>query len=165
MRINLIGMPGSGKTTIGLKLSQTLNLEHIDLDKYIEYTNNISIEDYINNYGIEEFRSIESIALKSLSDFKGILSTGGGIIEKEMNHLYLKDTNIYLYTTIDTLNSRNLSGRPLLATSSIDSLYQRRTPIYERLSTFIVDNNFTIEKCISDILDILPRGIYENISD
>ena len=85
MQIYLIGMPGSGKTTIGEKLAKELHMEFIDLDAYIAEKNAMFVEDIIHRYGEQVFREKESEALADLIDKQAVISTGGGVNKKKKN--------------------------------------------------------------------------------
>ena len=119
-KIILIGMMGSGKSTISKILSEKLNLPLFDTDEIFEQQTNCKITDFFKNNGEEKFRKIESEILKETAKQDNcIISTGGGIILKENNRdILFKDDilTIYLKATSETIYQRikNDKTRPLL---------------------------------------------------
>ena len=117
--IYLIGMMGSGKTTVGEKLSKKMNMSFIDIDQKIEEIMSMSILEIFDIFGEERFRDMESSFLLEKSKESGIVfSTGGGIILNKSIRRFLKNNGItfFLDTSIDELNKRikNSNKRPLL---------------------------------------------------
>ncbi|MFA5692052.1 MAG: shikimate kinase [Acholeplasmataceae bacterium] len=157
MKIYIIGMPGSGKTTIGKSLAQKLNYQFIDLDSYIEKTNLMFIDDIFKNYGEEKFRDLETEALKNIKGEKIVISTGGGIIVKKRNKDLMKGLKIYLNTNIDIIEKRLESSylRPLLAKHSLNDLYQQRFLKYQSFADYNVSNNSTLDDTLKSILKII----------
>ena len=160
--IVLIGMSGSGKTTIGKALSIILNKKLIDIDAYIEETQGKSISEIFNK-GEDHFREIESNAVLKISrNTNTIISTGGGIIKKEKNMLELKKNGIVIY--IDRPVERILkdiddSNRPLLKNNKTNlyEMYELRYPLYKKYSDIIVVNDASEEEVINKIIEILGQ--------
>lgn len=123
--IVLIGMPGSGKTTLSQTLSKTLQRPHVDLDTYIVETYHMSIPDMFA-YGEEYFRERETLCCQKVANTKGhIIATGGGIIKNANNIKYLKETGciIYLDRPIqEIIKDLDVSTRPLL-NNDVETLY------------------------------------------
>ncbi len=115
-KIALIGMMGSGKSTLAKRLSQNA----IDMDLLFEEKYQISIKDFFQKFGENEFRNCETILLKEIAlNNEFILSTGGGVILSKDNKKILFNTDIftiYLSATPDTIYNRIKSDktRPLL---------------------------------------------------
>ena len=90
--IVLIGMPASGKSTIGKLLSKKINYEYYDADKYLERKENVKISTLFSEKGEEYFRNLETKYLRELSQKNGIIiSTGGGAVKREENMKILKE--------------------------------------------------------------------------
>ena len=159
-KICMIGMPGSGKSTIGRALSDYLKFDFYDTDEEIELQSQSKIKDIFNKEGEEYFRKLErSIFKKLISKKKIIVSTGGGIILK--NKDLLKETyNIYLKCDLETLikrTSRN-KNRPLLKNNvekNIKILFNNRKEIYNTTSDLTIDAANNTQKTIKTILEHL----------
>ena len=117
MNIYLIGMMGSGKTTVGIKLSEKLKKTFIDLDTEIEKSAGKTISELFDENGEDHFRLLESEILKTFS--KSIIACGGGVVLMEKNRHFIKEngTAILLTATMKELSHRlkDSDGRPLLA--------------------------------------------------
>ena len=93
--IILIGFMGSGKSTIGRKLSEKYGLKHIDTDWYIEKEQNMKISDIFSKKGEEYFRNLETELCEKFSKESGnVISTGGGMIKNPKNMAFLKENGI-----------------------------------------------------------------------
>ena len=117
--IYLIGMMGSGKTTIGEKISKKMNMNFIDIDQKIEEIMSMSISEIFDVFGEKRFRDMEASFLIEKSKESGIVfSTGGGIILNKSIRQHLKNNGItfFLDTSIGELKKRinNNKKRPLL---------------------------------------------------
>lgn len=170
----LIGFMGSGKSTIGRKLSDKYGLKHIDTDWYIEKEQNKKISDIFSEKGEEYFRNLETECIKTLIDkYKdnAVVSVGGGLPVKEANRelLHTLGTVVYLKADVSTLEAR-LSGdkkRPLLKGGDLHekivSLMEKRQAIYEQTADFIVETDGL--QCI-DVVKIIKEEIdNENIGN
>ena len=161
-KICVIGMPGSGKSTIGRVLSDHLKFEFYDTDEQIEIESQSKINDIFNKKGEEYFRKLErSIFKKLILKKKIVVSTGGGIILK--NKDLLKQTfNIYLKCDLETLikrTSRN-KNRPLLKNNvekNIKILFNDRKEIYNEVSDFTINATSNTQKTIKTILEYLNQ--------
>ncbi len=150
--IVLIGMPGSGKTTIGKLLSQKLSRPFIDTDEEIENRCCQSPADIITQYGEERFREIETEVLSDIGRSHGkIISTGGGVCEKYINGLHLGQNAKVIY--IDRpLSLLATEGRPLSV--NLHSLFEKRHQKYLDMSDFVVKNASSPEICVDEIVKI-----------
>jgi shikimate kinase len=83
MNIYIIGMPGSGKTTIAKHLAKALDYTYVDLDGMIERDALMFIEEIFEKYGEEKFRQLETDAIKSIECDQAVISCGGGIVTKK----------------------------------------------------------------------------------
>ena len=159
-KICIIGMPGSGKSTIGRALSDYLKFDFYDTDEQIEIESQSKIKDIFNKKGEECFRKLErSIFKKLILKKKIVVSTGGGIILK--NKDLLKQTfNIYLKCDLETLikrTSRN-KNRPLLKNNvekNIKILFNDRKEIYNEISDFTINATSNTKHTIKTILEHL----------
>ena len=159
-KICMIGMPGSGKSTIGRSLSEHLKFNFYDIDEQIELESQSRIKDIFINEGEDYFRKLErSIFKKFLSNRNIVISAGGGIILK--NKDLLKQTfNIYLNCDLETLIKRTFrnKNRPLLKNNvekNIKLLFNDRKETYNKLSDLTINATSNTQKTIRNILDHL----------
>ena len=164
-KICLIGMPGSGKTTLGKEIAKIFNYEFIDLDTLIKKETGLKISEIFLNKGEEYFRTLETFILKKIisNDKKIIISTGGGTILRNKKSLK-KTYNIYLECDINTLVKRLSSSnqRPLIGVNIVENVTQlliEREILYKKISNAIVDSNKTKKNIINKIQEIIT---YEN---
>lgn len=152
--IVLIGMPGSGKTSIGRKLASALGRDFVDADLYISAREGRSASEIINADGIDEFRRIESEAVKDLLSKHGIVAAmGGGVVERPENCSVLRENAIVI--CLDrALEDLPTEGRPVSQSDGIEAIYARRAPLYEAWSDFTVAST-TIDETAQAIIDLL----------
>lgn len=163
--IVLIGMPGSGKTTIGKMISGRLAREFCDIDEYIEDKHQKSISDIFKD-GETAFRNIEMEAVKEVSERTGvIISTGGGVIKfpENIDHLKKGGIIIFIDRSVDSISSDvNINTRPLLkdGLEKLISLHKERYILYKEYADYIVSNERSLEGIVEDII-----GLIENHKD
>ena len=162
MRIYLIGMPGSGKTTIGNLLAKKLQYNLIDLDAMIEKESGYFIDDIFNQFGESVFRDYETKMLSLIDSDHVIVACGGGIVEQKRNKELMNGLKIYLDTPLETIKKRldNSYARPLLKTISLDDLYDKRFLKYQNFADVIISNHDQAEKTIHDIIEMLKEKKY-----
>lgn len=159
-KIVIIGMPGSGKTTIGKLLSEELRLKFIDMDEYIQETTSKTIAELFEQ-GEEYFRDIETKACRELMKYENILiSTGGGVVKKSVNVEILKKDALIIFIdrpVEEILNDVDLSKRPLLkdGKEKVISLYEERYELYKEAADKIVINDSDMESVIKKIKEII----------
>ena len=147
MNIFLIGMMGSGKSSVGQSLSKYLNNTFYDLDKEIEKSFNLSIKDIFLEYGEDLFRKEEEKLLGELDKLSGlIVSTGGGIVISNVNRTILKKNKTYfLEANIEDMYERALrreNDRPILKGMNVrqfKDLYEKRRNLYIESATKIIN--------------------------
>lgn len=157
--IVLIGMPTSGKTTIGKVLAQELGKDFIDMDQEIEKRIGMPIRDYFKENGEDAFRDQEENLAKELIHPLGqVISCGGGIIKRAINIEYLRANGILIWLDRDIEHLFGSKDRPLSQTKEdIEKLNEERKPYYERYCDIHIDNNGTIEETINVIKKHLGR--------
>ncbi len=143
MRLFIIGPMASGKSLLGRKLSEYLDLPYVDMDKEIELRAGAEISWIFEKEGEEGFRDRESAVLKESSELESfIISTGGGAILRNENRELMRSRGkvIYLETPIEIQLSRTLNDKTRPLIENVDkrevfsALNKERTPIYEELS-------------------------------
>jgi shikimate kinase len=146
--ITLIGLPGSGKSTVGRQLARRLNLPFLDSDHIIEERLACSIRDYFEREGEDSFRNIEESVIDELTSLaSGVLSTGGGAVLRPLNRQRLRDSGhvIYLRSSPEELfrRLRHDVNRPLLQVPDplgrLRDLYTERDPLYRETAHFVIE--------------------------
>jgi len=150
MNIYLIGMPGSGKSTLGQRLAERLKMPFIDLDHYIEEKSLLYIDEFFQMYGENKFREIETQSLKEVMDKEAVIATGGGIVMKKENKALMNGLVIYIDTPIEVIEKRLKSSyqRPLLEQTTLETLYDIRFLKYQGFANKIVANHEEIKKAV-----------------
>ena len=159
-RIYLIGMPGSGKSTVGRLLAKQLNYQFIDLDGMIEKDALMFIDEIFEKYGEAKFRELETESLKKLPDVDLVISCGGGIVTKKENKALMTGLKIYLDTEIEIIRERLKEDyiRPLLQKKSLDTLYQERYIKYLDFSDLMISNDHSADKTVEMIMEHLKEA-------
>ncbi|MFP4177647.1 MAG: shikimate kinase [Acholeplasmataceae bacterium] len=159
MNIYLIGMPGSGKSTVARALAAALGRPMIDLDARIEEDALMFIDEIFSIHGEETFRELETQALKGVAKQNAVISCGGGIVENSANRSYMEGIVIYLKCRIDTLEERLKNGpiRPLLHDKPLILLERERSDSYEAFADLIVTNDGTVEGTVENIRNLIKE--------
>jgi len=160
MLVYIIGMPLSGKSTLGKALAEELNFDFFDTDAEIEKKALMFIDEIFKNFGENKFRELETEILMELNKKKNtVIATGGGIITNNTNNPYLKTGFvIYLKSEIKLLEERNKSSikvRPLLNNYSLKELYEARKDKYLALADLVIDNSASVCEIVKTILSSL----------
>lgn len=148
MIFSLIGLPGSGKSTVGRQLARRLQLPFFDSDQVIEQQLGCSIREYFEREGEAQFRDVEEAVVDQLSRRpQGVLSTGGGAILRPLNRQRLRERCwvVYLNSSPEELFRRlhHDVNRPLLQVadplSRLRDLYAQRDPLYRETAHFTIE--------------------------
>lgn len=166
-RIFLIGPMGSGKTTIGRRLAEALDLEFVDSDHALEERTGADIPLIFELEGEEGFRRRETAMLDELTQRDGVvLATGGGSVLREENRAYLRSRGvvIYLETPVDKQlqRTRHDRQRPLLQTADprarLEELMQVREPLYRELADITISTNRgTLVTMVKQLVEMLRK--------
>ncbi|MBE6068099.1 MAG: shikimate kinase [Clostridium lundense] len=157
--IVIIGMPGSGKSTIGKELAKRLNMEFCDIDEYIIEKEGQSISEIFQK-GEEYFRNIESKTVQEVScKIPQVIATGGGVIKREENIKALKQNGIIIFLNrpVDSIaQDVDIKNRPLLkdGPEKLYELFKDRYELYNKYCDYKIENIHT-EECIKKIFDFL----------
>ena len=162
--IVLVGLMGSGKTTVGRRLAHKLNQVFFDTDHEIINKTGVTIDHIFDIEGEEGFRERESKILENLCQMSNIiLATGGGIVILSKNRKILKNSGlvVYLSSSVNQLLKRTAKSktRPLLENSSdrrktITELLEARDVYYREVASFVVD---TTGKKLHEVINIIIR--------
>ncbi|MBG6080771.1 shikimate kinase [Rubrivivax gelatinosus] len=148
MIVSLVGMPGSGKSTVGRHLARQLGLRFVDSDAEIERQLGTSIRDYFAAHGEDAFRDLEQRTIDELTRQPGcVLATGGGAVLRPANReaLHARSQVFYLRSTPEELfrRLRHDTTRPLLQVGDpqrrLRELFRDRDPLYRRCAHFVVE--------------------------
>lgn len=169
MKIFFVGLPGSGKSTLGKSVALALKIPFLDLDEEIENHEGERIAILFANKGEDYFRRVESEMLqKWCSDEANFLmATGGGTpcFNANMELINKTGVSVFLDASVETIAKRmlktELASRPLLANQNVDTILNHvtnmrndRLPFYRRAKLILSDEEVTEEKIIKAILDL-----------
>ena len=152
--IILIGMPGSGKSTVGQLLAEKCGKTFVDADAEIMKTAGKPIPQIFAEGGEDGFRQWETKVLAELGKSSGIvLATGGGCVTREENYplLHQNGTVFCLERSLDRLPT---DGRPLSQASKLEEMFRIRKPLYDRFADHHIDNNGSVEDAVRAILTL-----------
>lgn len=162
MNIILIGMPGSGKSTVGVILAKTLGMDFIDTDLLIQRREKRFLQDIIDNDGINYFLDTERDAVMS-TDYNGaVVATGGSVIFRDETMEYLKKNGIVIFldVSVDELEKRlsNIKTRGVAAEKgeTVKDIYDKRICIYKKYADIIVNaDSLSREQTVDAICEYL----------
>lgn len=145
--IVLIGMPGAGKSTIGVVLAKILNYDFVDVDLLIQQQCDKTLQRLIDTLGPLGFIDVENEVLQGLDFDRTIISTGGSAVysEEAMEHLGNEGVIVYLKASLDEIRRRliDFEERGIVMKSpealGLEGLYNERTPLYEKYADITVD--------------------------
>lgn len=160
--IALVGLPGSGKSTIGRQLARRLGVPFADSDHVIEQQLGCSIREYFEREGEDRFRDIEEGVIDELTTrHDGVIATGGGAVLRPANRAHLRERAkvIYLRSSPEEVfrRLRHDTNRPLLQVKDplgrLRDLYAVRDPLYREAAHFVIETGRpTVSTLINMIL-------------
>jgi shikimate kinase len=160
----LIGMPGSGKSTVGVVLAKVLGYRFVDSDLLIQEAEGKRLHEIIAEKGIEGFLEVENKVNSQIEVTKSVIATGGSVVyeEEAMEHLKKIGTVVYLRIPYKNLKRRLGSlkdrGVVLKEGQTLKDLYNERTPLYEKYAEVIVDeNDMGLRETIEKVTEALKR--------
>jgi shikimate kinase len=157
--IVLIGMPSSGKSTVGVVLAKTLGMNFIDTDLVIQEKTGQLLQNIINDDGINYFLQIEENSILSLKVKNSIIATGGSVIfcDKAIEYLKMKGILVYLNVEfkeiVKRLDNITTRGVVLAKGQSLKDMYNQRAPLYQKYSDITIDcSNKGVEEIILNVI-------------
>ncbi len=148
MLISLVGLPGSGKTTVGRHLCRRLAVPFFDSDHVIEQRLGCSIREYFDREGEDSFRDLEAAVIDELTRGDAcVLSTGGGSVLRSANRTCLRERShvVYLRSTPEEVfrRLRHDRNRPLLQVADplqrLRDLFAQRDPLYRETAHYVIE--------------------------
>ncbi len=156
--IILIGMPGCGKSTIGVVLAKNLGYSFVDSDLVIQEQKGMLLHTIIEEQGLDGFNAIENQINASLQADRSVIATGGSVIygKEAMEHLRAIGTVIYLQLPYEEIEQRlgdlHQRGVSIREGQTLRSLYEERVPLYEKYADLIIDcTNLQIRDIVKKI--------------
>lgn len=143
--IVLIGMPGCGKSTVGVLLAKALGFDFIDTDVFIQAREEKKLQEIIDECGVDAFLALEQDAILDLQCMRSVVATGGSVVygEKAMEHLRRTGLTVYIRLPYEEIEKRlsNLATRgvTLREGQTLYDLYCERVPLYEANADLVYD--------------------------
>jgi shikimate kinase len=157
--IVIIGMPGAGKSTIGVILAKTLGRNFIDTDIVAQQMSGRLLQEIIDSEGTGAFLKTEERTILSLHGHHAVIATGGSVVfsEKAMEHLKKDSVVVYLKVSFEEMVRRlsNITTRGIVlpAGRSLSDMYNQRVPLYEKYADITIDcSDSDVEKCIENVI-------------
>lgn len=161
----LIGMPGAGKSTVGVVLAKNMGYHFIDSDILIQDKYGKLLHEIIEERGVEGFWKVENDVNASIEETRSVIATGGSAVygEEAMEHLRSIATVVYLQLSHDSIKVRlgdlNKRGVTLKEGQTLQSLYDERIPLYEKYAHVIINCE---QKSIRTIVEEIKAEIDES---
>ncbi len=159
MNIVLIGMPGCGKSTVGVVLAKTMLCDFVDTDLIIQNKYSKSLCDIINEGGIDDFKEKENAVISSLDVKNSVIATGGSVVygNEAMENLKAGGKVVYLKLTpreiCKRINNITTRGIAMKKGCTIEELYNERVPLYEKYADITVEcSGKNVEECVEEII-------------
>lgn len=158
--IVLIGMPSSGKSTIGPLLAHDLGMGYIDTDKLVEETAGKKLGELVSEDGLELFLKIQEKTILNIDKSKHVIATGGSVVYSAASMQKLKDNGVVVYLEVPfaELSERLDSGRRLArnADQSLEDIYLERISLYRKYSDITVDcSKKELRTIVSEIIEAI----------
>jgi len=156
--IVLIGMPGAGKSTVGVLLAKAMKRPFLDTDLLVQCRQRRGLQEIIESDGMEAFIDIEARVIRDLNTQGHIIATGGSVVYREgaMAHLRATGITIFLSVPFDTIAARlrNVATRGVAKRreQTLRDLYDERQPLYTRYADITIDTaGMNIEEVVSQL--------------
>lgn len=163
----LIGMPGCGKSTVGVLLAKTMLYSFCDTDLLIQQREGEALQSLVDRLGIDGFCALEEDVVSSVSDIDStVIATGGSVVysAKAMKNLSSLGKIVYLKLTSEEIVRRvqNIKTRGIVmhGTQTLEGLYAERVPLYEKYADITVDcDSMSIEESVEAVMIALKNAV------
>jgi shikimate kinase len=161
--VYLVGMPGSGKSTVGPELARRLGVPFVELDERIEHAAGSSVREIFEREGEARFRELEAAVLvEAASHDPSVVSCGGGVVLEPANRVSLRATGevVFLSVPLEVLAERVRPGvdRPLIRSEGdLERLFRDREPLYREFAAHVVDASGSVDEVAASIEEELLR--------
>ena len=166
--IILIGMPGAGKSTVGVVLAKKLGYTFIDSNIVIQDEKGMLLHELITKFGIDGFNEIENEVNSKISAENSVIATGGSAVygKDAMEHFKSIGQVVYLKLPYNEIENRlgdlNERGVSIKKGQTLSSLYEERAPLYEKYSDITIDcNELSIRDIVSKISEKVTKSFPE----
>ena len=159
--IVLIGMPGCGKSTVGVLLAKSAGMGFVDTDLLLQNTQKRLLYEILSEEGIDAFLQKEAAAVCAMECFNCVIATGGSVVyeSEAMAHLKALGSVVYLRASVGELEKRlrNIRTRGVVMGKgkTVRDLYDERRPLYERYADFTVDAAGEPEDVVEQLMKII----------
>ncbi|MDD2647368.1 MAG: shikimate kinase [Eubacteriales bacterium] len=164
--IILIGMPGSGKSTLGVVLAKMLGMDFIDTDLLIQRQTGKRLQEIVNESGVDRLIDCEEQAILGLEIENTLVATGGSVVYREKGMAHLKQLGRLVYLRVPyhdiehhilNISTRGIAIRP---GQTLFDLYKERTPLYEKYADTVFDvKDMSVAKTTEAIYDFIERPV------
>lgn len=161
----MVGMPGSGKSTIGVILAKSLGFDFVDTDLVICKREGKKLQEIIDTEGLERFLEIEQQVGEEISPVNSVVATGGSMIlsDEAMKNLKKDGIVVYVEVSLKILKKRitNMKTRGIAFKKgeTLEDIFRVRTPLYEKYAdiTITADENTVPEDCVNQIVERIEK--------
>lgn len=161
----MVGMPGSGKSTIGVILAKSLGFDFVDTDLVICKREGKKLQEIIDTDGLEKFLEIEQQVGEEISPVNSVVATGGSMIlsDEAMKNLKKDGIVVYVEVPLEILKKRitNMKTRGIAFKKgeTLEDIFRVRTPLYEKYAdiTITADENTVPEDCVNQIVERIEK--------
>lgn len=163
--IVLVGMPGAGKSTVGVLLARALGMAFVDTDLELQKARGKLLQEIIDNDGIEGFLKAEEETVLSINCSHAVVATGGSVVYSSRAMMHLKKNGLVVYLKADLeairnrINNMATRGIAMAGDRTLADIYYERIPLYEKYADIIIDcSGKDPEGVVGNIIECLRQN-------